>query len=76
MRIRVSTIPPLSPTKVWSSLSSLPPTATVGDLKRSLCAQILVLRGFGSDKIQLFMDGFELVDALPIDVVHENDLVQ
>lgn len=76
MRIRVSTIPPLPPTKVWSSLSSLPPTATVGDLKQSLCAQILALRGLRRDQFKLFMDGFELVEALPIDVVHENDLVQ
>ena len=76
MRIRVSTVPPLSLTKVWSSLNSLPSAATVGDLKHSLCTQIPALKGLSSDQIQLFLDDFELLDALPIDVVHENDHVQ
>jgi len=75
MRIRVSTVPPLSLTKVWSSLSSLPSAATVSDLKRSLCTQIPALEGLRSDQIQLFLDDFELLDALPVDVVHENDHV-
>jgi hypothetical protein len=73
MRIRVSTVPPLLLTKVWSSLSSLPSAATVSDLKRSLCAQIPALGGLKSDQIQLFLDDFELLDTLPVDVVHEND---
>jgi len=76
MRIRVSTAPPLSLTKVWSSLSSLPSAATVSSLKHSLCTQIPALKGLRSNQIQLFVDGFELLDALPIDVVRENDLVQ
>lgn len=75
MRIRVSTVPPLSLTKVWSSLSSLPSAATVSDLKRSLCIQIPALKGLKGDQTQLFVDGFELLDALPIDIVRENDIV-
>jgi len=76
MRVRVSTVPPLSLTKVWSSLSSLSSAATVSNLKHSLCTQIPALKGLRGDQIQLFVDDFELLDALPIDVVHENDLVQ
>lgn len=76
MRIRVSTLPPLSLTKVWSSLSSLPSAATVSDLKHSLCIQVPALKGLRSDQIQLFVDDFELLDTLSVDVVHENDHVQ
>lgn len=76
MRIRVSTVPPLSPARVWSSLSSLPSAATVNDLKHSLCTQIPALKGLRSDHIQLFVDDFELLDTLPTDVVRENDHVQ
>jgi len=76
MRIRVSTVPPLLATKVWSSLSSLPSAATVGNLKHSLCTQVPALKGLRGDQIQLFVDDFELLDTLPIDAVQENDLVQ
>ncbi|KAF9651794.1 hypothetical protein BDM02DRAFT_533181 [Thelephora ganbajun] len=57
MRIRVSTVPPLSLTK------------------HSLCKQIPALKGLRGDQIRLFVDDFELLDTLPIDVVRENDLV-
>ena len=76
MRIRVSTVPPLLLTKVWSSLSSLPSAATISTLKDSLCAQIPALKGLSSDQIRLFVDDFELLSTLPIDVVHENDLIK
>jgi hypothetical protein len=75
-RIRVVTVPPLSPTKVWLSLGNLPPAATVNDLKRSLCEQTPVLKGLRSDQIQLFVEDFELLGASSIGVVRENDMVQ
>jgi len=75
MRIRVSTVPPLPLAKVWSSLSSLSSVATVSNLKHLLCLQVPTLRGLRGDQIQLFVDDFELLDALAVDVVHENDLV-
>jgi len=76
MRIRVVTFPPLSTTKVWSSLSNLPSAATVNDLKHSLCKQVPALKGLKTDQIRLFVDDFELLEALSIDVVRENDTVQ
>ena len=76
MRIRVLTIPPLSITKVWSSLGNLPSPATVSDLKISLCKQVPALKGLKSHQISLFVDDFELLEQLTIDVVHENDTVQ
>jgi hypothetical protein len=76
MRIRVLTVPPLPITKVWSSLSNLPPAATVSDLRRLLCKQVPVLKGLKGDQLRLFVDDFELLETLPFDVVHENDIVQ
>lgn len=70
------TLPPLSITRVWSSLRNLPSAATVNDLKRSLCKQVPALKELKSDQIRLFVDGFELLEALPVDIVHENDTVQ
>ena len=76
MRIRVSTVPPLSLAKVWSSLSSLSAAATISNLKYSLCTQIPALKGLRGDQIRLFVDDFELLDALSIDIIRENDHVQ
>src|SRR5258705_204495 len=76
MRIRVFTFPPLPITKVWSSLGNLPSSATVGDLKRSLCKQVPALKGLKSDEIRLFVDDFELLEVLSIDIVRENDTVE
>lgn len=76
MRIRVLTVPPLPITKVWSSLNNLPSAATVSDLKYSLCKQVPALKGLKSDQLRLFVDDFELLETLPLDVVHENDIVQ
>lgn len=75
MRIRVSTVPPLPLAKVWSSLSSLSSATTVSNLKHLLCRQVPTLKGLRGDQIRLFVDDFELLDALPIDAVRENDLV-
>lgn len=48
----------------------------MSDLKHSLCIQIPALKRLRSDQIQLFVDDFELLDTLSVDIVHENDHVQ
>lgn len=57
-------------------MANLPSAATVSDLKHLLCKQVPALKGLKSGQIQLFIDEFELLEALPIDIVHENDTVQ
>ncbi|KZT13197.1 uncharacterized protein LAESUDRAFT_754192 [Laetiporus sulphureus 93-53] len=74
MRIKVESAPPLPPVKAWFSTHS---ATTVLELKSVLCADLHALRddGIQGQDIALVLDDFELLDASPIDVVRDGDLV-
>ncbi|KAI8984904.1 hypothetical protein BD414DRAFT_537359 [Trametes punicea] len=74
MRIKVESVPPLPHVKAWYSANALP---SVVDLKASLCASLPAL---SHDRIRpqdllLLLDDFELLDASPIDVLRDGDLI-
>ena len=47
----------------------------VGELKQGLCNILPILAELSAEDICLSIDGFELLDNSPINVIHENDLV-
>lgn len=49
--------------------------SNVGELKQGLCNILPILVELSAEDICLSIDGFELLDKSPIDVIHENDLV-
>ncbi|KAI0951819.1 hypothetical protein AcV7_007814 [Taiwanofungus camphoratus] len=74
MRIKVASIPPLPFVKAWYSVTS---ASTVADLKTSLCAD---LPPFQRDRINgrdiiLVLDDFDLLNASPVDVIRDGDLI-
>ncbi|KAI0637605.1 hypothetical protein C8Q77DRAFT_1086815 [Trametes polyzona] len=74
MRVKVETVPPLPHLRAWFSTSALP---SVLDLKASLCTDLAPLAqdSVCPEDILLFLDDFELLDASPIDVVRDGDLL-
>ncbi len=73
MRVKVECAPPLPSTKAWFII---PPVSTICDLKAALCSELPALHGQTSaDEVTLFLDGFELLDASPMDVVRDGDLI-
>ena len=88
MRIRLITLPPFPPLKVWYPLypqrhqqlsDSLADgeSCTIASLKGRLLNEIRILSEYGTDAsmIILLIDGFELLDASPLSVIHDGDLV-
>lgn len=75
MRIKVESTPPLTTFKAWFVVSA---ASNVQDLKESLCSDVPALREHevAADQIALVLDGFELLDSSPIDVVRDGDLVK
>lgn len=74
MRIKIASIPPLPFVKAWYSVTS---ASTVADLKTSLCAD---LPPFQRDRINgrdiiLVLDDFDLLNASPVDVIRDGDLI-
>ena len=74
MRVKVEGGPPLPPFKAWFVVPSV---STVSDLKGALCASLpnLVHAHTSPEGITLHLDGFELLDDSPIDVVRDGDLI-
>jgi hypothetical protein len=90
MRIRLVTLPPFPPLKVWYPLYpqrhqqlSYPASlageenCTIATLKAQLVKELPVLAEYGVDSwmIILSIDGFELLDASPLSVIQDGDLV-
>ena len=78
MRIRISTMPPLPPHKAWL-VPPAPlyedPSASVFDLKNVLCGVVSALNEHAASDIALFMEGFELLDETPLEVIQNGDIV-
>ncbi|KAH9853351.1 hypothetical protein C2E23DRAFT_755320 [Lenzites betulinus] len=74
MRLKVETVPPLPLLKAWFSTHAVP---SILDLKLALCTGLspLVHHRIDPHHILLLLDDFELLDASPIDVVRDGDLV-
>ncbi|KAI0092660.1 hypothetical protein BDY19DRAFT_497019 [Irpex rosettiformis] len=74
MRIKVESTPPLTTFKAWFVVST---ASTIQDLKESICSDIPALHKLDvdADELTLVIDGFELLDSSPIDVVRDGDLV-
>lgn len=74
MRIKVECVPPLAHLKAWVIV---PAVSTVLDLKGALCSEIPALQeqDIAADGLTLVLDGFELLDTCPIDVVRDGDLI-
>ena len=74
MRVKVECGPPLPVVKAWFIV---PPVSTVSDLKDTLCSELPALSNVQTlaNDIALYLDGFELLDATPIDVVRDGDLI-
>ncbi len=74
MRVKVETVAPLPHVKAWFSTHAVP---SILDLKTSLCTDLppLAHERVRPEDIFLLLDDFELLDASPIDVVHDGDLL-
>lgn len=73
MRVKVECVPPLPSIKAWFII---PPVSTIYDLKFTLCNELPALQSQTSaDEVTLSLDGFELLDATPVDVVRDGDLI-
>lgn len=74
MRVKIECGPPLPSLKAWLIV---PPVSTIADLKQTFCTDLPTLRHQHVDfsDITLFLDGFELLDISPIDVVRDGDLI-
>lgn len=76
MRLRIQTAPPLPALKAWYA----PPhdtTNSIIDLKHALFANVPLLDATAIDgsQVVLVLDGFDLLDESPLDVVRDGDLV-
>ena len=72
MRVKVECGPPLPSLKVWFAVSAV---STVAELKHALCAELPALGHVSASDLTLTLDGFELIDASPIDVVRDGELI-
>lgn len=74
MRVKVETVAPLPHVKAWFSTHAVP---SILDLKTALCTDLLPLAHdrVRAGDILLLLDDFELLDASPVDVVRDGDLV-
>jgi len=74
-RIRIQASPPLPSSRIWFLV---PQNAlNIKDIKQALCQRVAMLKDsslMGQDLI-LEIDGFELPDEEPVDLIHENDIV-
>ena len=73
MRLKISTVHPLSPFKAWFALDTLADEVyTIAHLKRTLCTR---LPGLPDDNITLMMDEYDLLDDSPISILRDGDVV-
>ncbi|KAI0751669.1 hypothetical protein C8Q80DRAFT_1268869 [Daedaleopsis nitida] len=74
MRVKIESVAPLPHVKAWFSAHALP---TIYDLKTALCTDLNPLKdaSIEAQDLLLLLDDFELLDASPIDVVHDGDLI-
>ncbi|KAF4574515.1 hypothetical protein EYR36_005857 [Pleurotus pulmonarius] len=79
MRIKIQTNNPLPPLKAWYATNSLEgPNTTISDLKKQICTNVDAIRGATKGKtnqLTFTLDGFELLDVSPLDVLREGDLI-
>lgn len=73
MRLKISTIHPLGPLKVWFTLDNGSEAHTIVQLKRALCARLPI--GMQADNITLMMDEYDLLDESPISILRDGDAV-
>lgn len=74
MRLKISTVHPLSPFKAWFSLDTLADNVyTVAHLKRTLCARLPL--GLIDHNITLVMDDYDLLDDSPVSILRDGDTV-
>lgn len=71
MRLKISTIHPLSLFKAWFVLDD--ETHTIEQLKHALCARLPI--GIQADNINLVMDEYDLLDESPISILRDGDAV-
>ena len=78
MRVRLVTQLPLPPLKAWYLLPS-PPTGSsrISELKAELALNLQSFRdsSISGDRLILSIDGFDLLDQSPCDVIKEGDLI-
>ncbi|EMD31767.1 hypothetical protein CERSUDRAFT_119350 [Gelatoporia subvermispora B] len=74
MRVKVESIPPLPTIKAWFGVHS---ASTVSDFKSVLCSDLPALRDARTQArdILLVLEDYELLDASPVDVVRDGDLI-
>ncbi|KAG0698015.1 hypothetical protein DFH29DRAFT_943544 [Suillus ampliporus] len=72
MRLKISTVHPLSPFKAWFALDT--EVYTIAQLKCTLCARLPII-GLQADNIILVMDGYDLLDDSPISILRDGDAV-
>ncbi|KAJ8697734.1 hypothetical protein PTI98_004510 [Pleurotus ostreatus] len=79
MRIKIQTNNPLPPLKAWYATNSLEgPNPTIADLKKQICTNVEGIRAAMKGKtaqLALTLDDFELLDASPLDVLRDGDLI-
>ncbi|EGO04170.1 hypothetical protein SERLA73DRAFT_67886 [Serpula lacrymans var. lacrymans S7.3] len=76
MRFKICTSPPLPDLKAWFAVELNEKTRTIWDLKHVLLSDLHVLQDYqAKDGISLSMDGFELLDETPINILRDGDLV-
>jgi hypothetical protein len=75
MRVRIQTALPLPDLKAWYAPNE--DQSSIAHLKDALFLHIPVLEAslFHSHQVVLLLDGFELLDDSPLDVVRDGDLV-
>jgi len=74
MRLKVSTVHPLSPFKAWFMLDTLADNVdTVFHLKRTLCARLPL--GLDDCNITLVMDDYVLLDDSPVSILRDGDAI-
>lgn len=76
MRLRILTASPLPEVKAWFNVDTAS-TRTITDLKRRICDGVVALNDahvLAKDLI-LLLDDFELLDASPLDILRDGDLM-
>ncbi|KAG1729088.1 uncharacterized protein EDB91DRAFT_1160174 [Suillus paluster] len=71
MRLKISTVHPLSPFKAWLAVAD--EVYTIAQLKSTLCARLPI--GLQADDITLVMDEYDLLDDSPISILRDGDAV-
>lgn len=73
MRIKVECAPPLPAVKAWFVV---PAVFNILDLKASLLSQFPAIQNLSPADLSFSLDGFELLDSSPIDVVRDGELIR